>query len=422
MARTWLALAAAPVSIAMTASASAQDLDSGLVIQPAIPQDFNRGRNISVAEQPRPDYNAVGLNLGGFKLYPRVEAGAGTTSNTYLVRDDENSSVFLYQQGSARLNSQWSRHALQLSGSTTQREYLGESRRNEDLWSLAASGRLDLQSSFKVDASVNVSRQLQGLFSGEASSTVAALSLYRRDYGMLKGTYTQGRIRAFATVDQANFQFSPVELSSGERVDQSFRDRRITRLTAQVEYARSPSVALFTQASATRIRYDERPEAGLEKLGSKSFRVLGGINVDIAGQVRGTVGLGYNVRNYDAAIYKTVSGLAGEVQLQAFPTPRLTFEFNGIRLIEDRTAGAVRPSIVTRTSLSVDYELLRNMIISASGGYINQRRTGDTYRATASGRYLISRRMSIQSTASFSQRVSSSVSELRLEAGLAYQL
>ena len=145
-------------------------------------------------------------------------------------------------------------------------------------------------------------------------------------------------------------------------------------------------------------------------MGSKSFRVLGGINVDIAGQVRGTVGLGYNVRNYDAAIYKTVSGLAGEVQLQAFPTPRLTFEFNGIRSIEDRTAGAVRPSIVTRTSLSVDYELLRNMIISASGGDINQRRTGDTYRATASGRYLISRRMSIQSTASFSQRVSSSVS------------
>lgn len=344
MTRQWLALATAPLSIAGAASVSAQDLDSGLVIQPAIPQDFNRGRNISVADQSRPDYTALGVDLGGFKLYPRIEAGAGVTSNTYLTREDENGSLFLYQQGSARLTSQWSRHSLQLSGSTTQREYLGESRRNEDLWALAASGRLDLQSSFKLDASAAASRQLQGLFSAEATPTAAALSLYRRDYASLTGTYTQGRVRAFTTLDHARFQFSPARLSSGENIDQSFRDRSITRLTGQVEYARSPSVALFTQASATRIKYDDRPELGAQKLGSKSFRVLGGINVDIAGQVRGTVGLGYNVRDYDAAIYKTVSGLAGEIDLQAFPTERLTFEFNGTRSIEDRTAGTVQPN------------------------------------------------------------------------------
>jgi len=422
MTRQWLAVAAAPFSMSIAVSASAQELDNDLVIQPAIAQDYNRGRNVSVAEQPRPDYTANGVNLGGVKLYPRVEAGAGATSNTYLTRDSGDSSLFLYQQGSARLNSQWSRHSLQISGTTTRREYLGESRRNENLWAVTAAGRLDVQPSFKLEATINVSRQLQNLFSGEVTPTVAALSRYRRDYRLLRATYTQGRVRAFATFDQANFHFSPVELRAGGELNQSSRDRLITRLTAQVEYARSPSVALFTQASVNRIKYDDPPELGSEKLGSKSIQVLGGVNVDIAGQIRGTVSLGYSVRDYDASIYETVSGLLGEVQLQTFPTQRLTFGFDARRSIEDITAGTVRPSIVTRASLSLDYELLRNMIISASGGYINQRRDGDTYRAAAGGRYLISRRMSIQSTASFSQRVANSVNELRIEASVAYQL
>ena len=68
MTRQWLALAAAPFSMSIAASASAQELDNDLVIQPAIAQDYNRGRNVSVAEQPRPDYSAIGLNLGGAQV------------------------------------------------------------------------------------------------------------------------------------------------------------------------------------------------------------------------------------------------------------------------------------------------------------------------------------------------------------------
>jgi hypothetical protein len=422
MLRQWVALAAAPASFTFAASASAQELDNDLVIQPAIPQDFNRGRNVSVQEQSRPDYSALGLRLGGFTLYPRVSAGAGATSNTYLTSQNENASVFLSQQASARLNSQWSRHSLQISGSTARRQYIGESRRNENLWAVDSSGRLDLRSALAIEANVNISRRLESLFSGEVTPTVAALSQYRRDYGLIRAIYTQGRVRTLVTVDRADFQFSPVDLIAGGVRDQSTRDRQISRLTAQVEYARSPSIAVFAQGSLTEIDYDKRPSADLQKLGSKSFRVLGGINADIAGRMRGTIGIGYSVRNYDAAIYKTVSGLLGEVQLQTFPTQRLTIGIDGRRSIEDITAGAIRPSIVTRASASVDYELLRNMILSASASYVNQRRNGDTYQATAGSRYLFSRRLSLQGTASINRRATNSVNEMRIEASLAYQL
>lgn len=68
MPRQWVALAAAPASLPLAPSASAQELDNDLVVQPAIPQDFSRGRDVSVQEQSRPDYSALGLRLAGHAL------------------------------------------------------------------------------------------------------------------------------------------------------------------------------------------------------------------------------------------------------------------------------------------------------------------------------------------------------------------
>lgn len=421
MTRPWIALAA-PCSLLVATSALAQDLDSDLTIQPAVGQDFSRGRNVSVTEQPRPDYRPIGILIGSMQLNPGVQIGAGATSNTYLSPSDGTGSVFLYQQASARLTSAWSRHSLQLSGSTTNREFLGQARRNEHLWDVSASGRLDINRAVQIDGSVNSARRFENLFSGEVTPTVAALSQYRRDYAMLKSTYTQGRIRTFVMVDGAKFRFLPVGLRNGGSLDQSDRDRAVTRITGQVEYARSPSVAFFAQVSGTRIAYNESEALGTPRQNSKSARFLGGVNVDIAGRIRGTIGLGYTIRNYDSALYDNISGLSGEIQLETFPTQRLTFGLQARRAIEDISLGASRPSLNTRASVTVDYELLRNFIINASAGYTHQPRSGDVYRTSAGGRYLLSRRLSLDANAFYSRRLSNSVNEARIQASLSYQL
>lgn len=421
MTRLWIALVA-PTGLLVGTSAAAQELDNDLIVQPAIPQDLNRGRNVSVGEQARPEYSALGVPLGGVTVYPSVNLGAGATSNTYLAPGDGNASPFVYQEGAIRLRSNWSRHSLTVSASALERQYLGESERNEHLWSANAAGRLDVYHSMKVEGAVSASRNFENLFSGEVTPTVAALSQYRRDLASIKATYAQGRGRTFLLFDHADYRFSPVSLRTGGELDQSARDRKISRLTGQVEYARSPSVAFFAQVSGMRIKYPNPISLARANQDSDSLRVLGGVNVDIAGQVRGTVGLGYSMRNYDAAIYRTVSGLSAEVQLEAFPTPRLTVGFNGRRSIEDTASGFLRPSFSTRMSLRADYELLRNFIISGTGSYRHQARSGDTYRGAASGRFLFSRRVSVESTVSYSRRSFDAVSEARADASISYHL
>jgi hypothetical protein len=421
-----------PASVFVATPAAAQ-VGESLTVQLDVPQDFDRGRNISVLEQPRPDYAPVGVAVGALRLYPRVESGGGGTSNTYLTSTDAVAAPYVYLQPSARLASGWSRHFLQISGTTTLRDYVGEARRNERLWDVGARGRLDVRRSFKVESEVNTSRNVENLFSGEVVSTVAALSRFRRDLASVKATYTGGQMRTFALLDYTSFQFAPVLLASGGVRDQSDRNRHITRLTGQFEYARTPSVALFMQLSGSRTEYSHGLLTGSPNLNSGAIRLLGGANVDIAGGLRGTIGLGYSIRDFDASSYKTIRGLSVETKVDAFPSPRLTVGLIGQRTIQDSPLGRGTPYWNTRFNLHADYELLRNIILSASGDhsrqrYIDSSLRGGTYRATASGRYIVSRRISLKSSLNYSHQSSNntfvlgSLNEARIEAGVAYQM
>jgi hypothetical protein len=404
-----------------TASASAQEFGSGLIVQTAIQQNGDRGHNVSVQEQARPSYTSLGVVIGGLTLAPKIEGGTGSTSNVYLTSNNRISSTYFYESAAADLSTRWSRHVLRLSASTTHRQYVGEARRNENIWNIDARGQLEVRSSLKIDADVNLSKNFENLFSGEASSEVAALSQYRRNYSSLRATYTSGRYRTFAIVDRTDLDFSAVPLLSGGFLDQNYRDRKITRLTAQLEYGRSPSIALFAQISGSKVKYDQSISPNQPTTDSSSVRLLAGLNVDISRQWRGSIGIGYIVRQYDAAEYKTRRGIAAQVNADFFLTPRLTLGIVGQRTIEDITIGTPRPYLNTSGSIRADYELLRNMIISASGEYQYQGTGLRTFRAIAGTRYLASRRVHLRGQLIYTRR-SDSLEEARLEVIATYRI
>jgi hypothetical protein len=431
MTRLWKALAV-PAGLFVATPAVAQ-VDEDLLIQPEVPQNFDRGRNISVIERPRPGYSALGVTLGGFRLFPRVETSAGATSNTYLTSQDPTASAYAAEQVSAKLVSLWSRHSLQLTAATTQRFYFGQSKRNENRWLADAAVRVDVYHSFKIETDLNASQSVENLFSGAVSPTVAALSSYRRYFASFKGTYTEGRFRAFALTDYTIYNYSQVPLLTGGLLDQSDRNRRIARVTGQIEYARTPSISIFAQLSGERTTYDRDLLSGLPNLDSKAARLLFGANIDIAARIRGTIGVGYSARDYDASLYKSVHGLSVESQLQFFPSDRLTIGLTSQRTLNDSSIGTRQPYWNTQFDLRGDYELLRNLIVALTGdfsrqSYIDNPLESETYQANLSVRYLASRRVNLRGAVSYGQRTSNntvllgSLHEARFEAGIAYQL
>lgn len=412
--------------------ARAQD---GLIVQPIVPQGFNRDRNISVQARARPDYTPTGVHVGGLMFFPRVRTGGGATSNAYLTQQNEVAAPYASIEPALRVASIWSRHSLEVNGSGLLRNYIGESRRNERQWNLGTRGQVELGREFTVTGEANASQSFENQFSGEVDTNVAALSRFRRDFVSLRGEYTSGRVRSFLVADYADFRFAPVRLSNGALRDQENRNRNVSRLTGQFEYARTPSVSVFAQLGYTGTTFDGRVP-GVGALDSDAGRAVFGLNVDLAGRARGTVSAGYSVRDYRTAGINTVTGLIAEARLELFPSDRFTISAGARRTIEDATFGNVTPQPFwdNRLSLGGDYELLNNLILSVSGEYALQTfstedRTNATYRLATRARYLISRRMTLDGSLSYTERDSrgsqpgfNDAGEGRLEAGLTYHM
>lgn len=426
--------ALAMVALAGAGLPSVAWAQDGLIVQPVIPQGFNRDRNISVLQRSRPSYDAIGVSVGGLLFFPRVETTAGATSNAYLTEQNQTKAAFVGVEPSLRVSSIWSRHSLEINASTLLRNYIGQSARNERNWDLGAVGQVELGRAVQITAELNASQSIENQFSGEVATTVAALSRYRQYFASLRAEYAMGRVRAFGVVDYTNLRFDPVRLTNGGVRDQDNRNRSISRITGQIEYARTPSVSLFGQLQYVDTKFDSR-QIGAVRLDSGAARVLGGINVDIAGRARGTIGVGYSVRDYRVASFATVKGFVAEGRIELFPTQLLTVSAGARRTIEDSTFGVNVPLPFwdNRVNLGGDYEVMNNLILSGNAEYalqtyINTDQRNSTYRVGTNTRYLLSRRLTLQGSVSYTQRQSvgaqagNEPGEGRITAGLTFRI
>lgn len=420
-----LCLAGAPVAYAQ--------IGESMLVPPVIPEGYNTGRNVSVRERPRPDFDALGVRVGSFVILPEGETGVGATSNTYLSTTDEVASPFVYLRGAVVMRSDWSRHSLRLSGEGEARRFIGQSARNEDRLTVSAIGRLDASTHLTVQGAVAGDLDFENPFSGEALPVAAAVSRYRRVTASLTGRYTAGRVRGTWIVDRTTLNFQPLALRSGNFRDQSDRDRGVSRATVQFEYAQTPSLAFMGQISYSRTGFERPLASGAPNRDSNGLRILGGVNFDLAGRVRGTIGVGYTRRNYLAPLYPDAQGISVESRLEFFLTALTTVTVSSQRVLEDSQIGGAGSYWDSRSTLSIDHELLKNLILSASGqvvkqNYVVSSRRSESLRVAAGARYLSSRRIEVSGSVSYGERVltanapSTEIRELRMQVGAKLKL
>ena len=72
----------------------------------------DRGRNESVTERVRPDYQAPGLRLGAIKLHPSLGLEAGTDSNIFFRDAGAVDDVVFTTRPRVEAETTWSRHRI----------------------------------------------------------------------------------------------------------------------------------------------------------------------------------------------------------------------------------------------------------------------------------------------------------------------
>ncbi len=379
------------------------------VLQPVIPFNYSQGRNVSVTERDRPEYQAIGIETGGFVVYPRIDVGVGFTNNVFETNALKRSSSIVTIVPTVKAVSNWSQNSLQLEAGGDLRRYPAESVRDQNGWHVNLDGTYDLSATSSLAFSGFTARQYETRFSGSTPQDIASATPYQLSQAQLTGAASTGATRFTGVVNLTNANFSPITLLSGDRFSQEYRNRNVVTASGQIEYPLSAETSLFGQVSYTDTNYYDRAAIGLDDRSSGQVRAIAGISLDISALIRGSFGVGYSNRHYRSALYENVSGLSLESRFEYFPSELTTVTVAGRRAIEDSNVVGSPGFFNTGIGVQVDHELFRNLILNLGGDFEHDSfrqvdASAKVYVATGGAHYLISRSLGVSANMSYGRR------------------
>jgi hypothetical protein len=155
-------------------------------------------------------------------------------------------------------------------------------------------------------------------------------------------------------------------------------------------------LSFYVRGEVDRNNYDTL-SFGRPNRDSTGYRGIVGSNFDIAGVARGTVGIGYSYRDFDArGVYRNTKGFSVEARGDWFASELTTVGVLLQRRLVDVDLANVGSSWDNRVRVTVDHELLYNMIVTIGGEiakreYPERSTSTDVYRIEASSRYQMTR-------------------------------
>ncbi len=359
--------------------------------------NFERNRNTSVLERPRPLYDALGYKLGGFTLKPTLSTGLEYNDNIFAQPAGKTDDLIVTVKPNLALSSNWSRNAFSLFAGTASRFYTGNGNESTTDWNTGGKGRLDIE-----QAKLNVGGSY-GYFSEPRTSTNTSRVASKpvRFYaatanGELSRDFNY--LRLSARVDYLDLNYKNAVDTLNAFVLQDSRDHDVVTYTGRADVAISPSTALFVVGSYNTRSYSF-DVVGSPRRDSKGWEADGGITFDITNLLRGDIRVGYLRQNFDDVTYGHTSGLSGRAVVSWFPTQLTTVTVRAARSVEETTDVRSSSYLSGSGGLTVDHELLRNVVLSggfnvAWDNYKGIDRDDTRYTASVSANYYMNRFLS----------------------------
>ena len=386
-----LTCSAIAACIAFTAPQIAQAQDLG--------SNFKRDKNVSVRQRPRPDYEATGQKAGGFTLYPRVTMDLEHNDNIYAQATGKESDTIWRVKPELAVRSDWSRHALGFFAGGNMIRYTDFNTEDAEEYTVSANGRIDIARGSNITGSVQAQHLVEPRTTPTAPTASGKPVEYDLNQGNISLTKEFNRLRVIGRVEAKQFDYEDVPRNDRTgTIDQDFRDRDEVYYGGKAEYAVSPDTALYLAATGNKKSYDTNV-VGLDR-SSDGYVVGVGANFDISELVRGDVQVGYMEQSYDAAGFNKIDGFNAVGRLEWFPTQLTTVGLNGSRTIEESVAPRSPGYVSNNIGASIDHELLRNVLLSASAGYGKDKyeqidREDKRTNLSATATYLVNRRIGL---------------------------
>lgn len=377
---------------------------SGAAAQTLAPRDVARG--VTVESRARPDYDPLGVRLGGFRLDGQVEAGAGYDSNLFGRRNNVVGDGYASEAGNVALASDWTRHAVGVSANMQSRQYFSQRNQDWNDYNIGGFGRYDFSADTRVDFAYRHYQEHYDVYNFDVQAAGIGRPVpYNSDEVQTTGSTRFNRIGLLATGLYRTYRFDNIAIGT-TRTPVSLNDFNTAIGAFGATYALAEGRNVTAIVRLQDISYTNQVSQGRN---SFTWEGLLGFQYDFDGVWQGRIAVGWRRRDYEGRI-KTLEGAALEGQLTYIPTQLTTVTFRVARTIEESIRRDAVSYIKTTGGVRVDHEFLRNVIL---GGELRaDRREYNSPNETATdgvfqfdARYLFNRNVALIGTYSHARRL-----------------
>ena len=373
---------------------------------------FDRNHNVGVLDRPRPDYQALGVEAGGFAIFPSLTISPEYDDNIFAADHNRVGDEVTLISPQVQVRSNWSRNEVDAFARLTSDVYASQSNESTTDYQLGASGRLDVLRQDNITASVNYGHYTEPRTAENTVEDSSTPIQYDAVNARVGSVQTLNRLRFSEQIGVDRYDYQNTTDFSGAFLSQAYRNESAVVTTGRADYALSPELSLFVAESFSDTLYDQKPPQTLLNRDFTSSETTVGTDFDITRVVRGQVQVGYLHDTYTSFVYKPVNGPAVHARVEYFLSGLTTLSATVNRSVLDSADPTSSSDVQTQGGVRIDHELLRNVILSGQANYETDQFQGvdrEDRRASfaASGTYLLSRHLGLTAAYSFLNEASS---------------
>jgi hypothetical protein len=396
--------------VVLTEPASAQALADGtLAFTPA-------AHEVPIGTGP---YDAKGLPIGGFRLFPTVLLAPSYDSNVFRTENFARDSLFFQENPNVTLQSDWAVHELDIYGGLDSFQYTGLSsdQRSPDHtdYDVGADGRLDILRGLFFSAGGAYAIQHEAFATPDQPGNVKDPTQFANSSAYASLTYHPYKFGLTVGGTFAHFAYDPTTIIGGSPVSNTDRNQDAYTAYAKASYEFSPGYAAYLEATDNNNDYDLTFDRNGYRRNNHGYDVDFGLDMLVTDLVKGEVFAGYLNQHYNAPL-PNVSGFNYGAKLDWNASPFWTFHLLASRTLNGTDLAGASTEDDQAVQLSVDYLIRQNITITVTGSYLDAKYAGsprdDTYPAVSARlTYNLNRWMSLYASEAYQSRNSSIVDQ-----------
>ncbi|MEQ1650894.1 MAG: outer membrane beta-barrel protein [Hyphomicrobium sp.] len=315
-------------------------------------------------------YDPIGIKIGTFVMFPELELGGSWYSNVFRAPRAA-SDVAFDLRPSARLVSNWSRHALEFRA-TGGFSYFDEfDSENDKSYLVETRGRLDIMRRTNVQALLSHEEAPESRSALDASA-VGTRSQQTIDRAEVSLNHRFNRLSLQLRGGLTDYAYGETE-NLGVATSNDDRAYTQTEEAVRANWELKPTLSVFSEVAINQRDYDTVAATDLINRSSDGERYRAGLSFGNTGQIlRGEVSLGYGVQTPDDTRLSAIDGLIFDANATWRPTELTSVLLTARSDVSETTTPSVGGSFSRSAGIEVRHSLRRYLVASAGITYSTQ--------------------------------------------------